>query len=100
MSVSDYRKHHERELKRNPGRFEREQEQARRWSMRESEPQRRPCEGTGDTRMNAELEISFEFPRLHRPGPSLDARIRFRLCVRIVSAASTATCFERPEQRR
>ncbi len=50
--------------------------------------------------MNAELEISFEFPRLHRPGPSLDARIRFRLCVRIVSAASTAVCFERPEQRR
>jgi hypothetical protein len=37
MSVSDYRKHHERELKRNPGRFEREQEQARRWSMRTSQ---------------------------------------------------------------
>ena len=34
MSLSDYCKHHERELKRNPGRFEREQEQARRWSMR------------------------------------------------------------------
>jgi hypothetical protein len=34
MSISDYHKHHERELKRNPGRFEREQEQARRWSMR------------------------------------------------------------------
>jgi len=34
MSVSEYRKHHERELKRNPRRFEREQEQARRWSMR------------------------------------------------------------------
>ena len=34
MSLSDYRKHHERELKRNPSRFEREQEQVRRWSMR------------------------------------------------------------------
>ena len=34
MSIADYRKHHERELKRNPLRFEREQEQARRWSMR------------------------------------------------------------------
>jgi hypothetical protein len=34
ISVSAYRRHHERELKRNPGRFEREQEQARRWSMR------------------------------------------------------------------
>ena len=34
MSISDYCKHHERELKRNPRRFEREQEQARRWSMR------------------------------------------------------------------
>jgi hypothetical protein len=34
MSVSEYRKHHEQEVKRNPRRFEREQEQARRWSMR------------------------------------------------------------------
>jgi len=34
MSISDYRKHHERELKRNPLRFEREEEQVRRWSMR------------------------------------------------------------------
>ena len=50
--------------------------------------------------MNAEPGNSFEFPRLHRPGPSLDARIRFRFCVRIVSAASTAACFERPEPRR
>ena len=34
MSISDYRKHHQRELKRNPLRFEREQGQARQWSMR------------------------------------------------------------------
>jgi hypothetical protein len=34
MSISEYRKRHERELKRNPGRFEQEQEQARQWSMR------------------------------------------------------------------
>ena len=34
MSISAYRKHHERELKRNPRRFEWEQEQARQWSMR------------------------------------------------------------------
>ena len=34
MSLSDYDKHHERELRRNPGRIERDQEQARRWSMR------------------------------------------------------------------
>jgi len=98
MSVSDYRKHHEREPNRNPRRFEREPEAV--VHARESEPQRRSCEAEGDTRMNAELETSSEFPRLHRPGPSLDAGIRFRLCVRIVSAASTAACFERPEQRR
>ena len=34
MSISEYRKRHERELKRNPRRFEREQEQARQWSLR------------------------------------------------------------------
>jgi hypothetical protein len=34
MSLSEYRRHHERELKRDPLRFEQEQEQARRWSMR------------------------------------------------------------------
>jgi hypothetical protein len=33
MPISDYRKHHDRELKRSPLRFEREQEQARRWSL-------------------------------------------------------------------
>lgn len=33
MSMADYCKHHEREFKRNPLRFEQEQEQARRWSM-------------------------------------------------------------------
>jgi hypothetical protein len=34
MSISAYLKRHERELKRNPSRFEREQEQARQWSLR------------------------------------------------------------------
>jgi hypothetical protein len=34
MSISDYRKRHEREMKRNPSRFQREQEQARQWSLR------------------------------------------------------------------
>jgi len=34
MSISEYHKRHERELKRNPGRFEQEQEQARQWSLR------------------------------------------------------------------
>lgn len=34
MSISEYRKRRERELKRHPSRFEHEQEQARQWSMR------------------------------------------------------------------
>jgi hypothetical protein len=34
MSISDYRKRHEQELERNPNRFDREQEQARQWSLR------------------------------------------------------------------
>jgi hypothetical protein len=34
MSLSDYRRHQERELKRDPGRIERDQEQVRQWSMR------------------------------------------------------------------
>ena len=34
MSISEYRKRYERELKRNPRRFEREQEQARQWALR------------------------------------------------------------------
>jgi hypothetical protein len=34
MSISDYSKRYEQELKRDPGRFEREQEQAREWSLR------------------------------------------------------------------
>jgi hypothetical protein len=34
MSLAEYNKRHEREVKRNPSRFEREQEQARQWSMR------------------------------------------------------------------
>ena len=34
ISISDYPKSHKRELKRNPSRFEREQEQARQWSVR------------------------------------------------------------------
>lgn len=34
MSISSYRKRYEQELRRNPGRFEREQEQARQWSLR------------------------------------------------------------------
>jgi hypothetical protein len=34
MSLSEYCKRHERELKRNPNRFERETEEARQWSLR------------------------------------------------------------------
>ena len=34
MSISDYHKWYERELKRHPSRFEREQEQAREWALR------------------------------------------------------------------
>lgn len=34
MSISEYRKRHERELKQNPSRFEQEQEQARQWALR------------------------------------------------------------------
>jgi hypothetical protein len=34
LSISEYLKRHERELKRNPRRFEQEQEQARQWSLR------------------------------------------------------------------
>jgi len=34
VSISTYLKRHERDLKRDPSRFEREQEQARQWSLR------------------------------------------------------------------
>jgi hypothetical protein len=34
ISTSEYLKRHERELKRNPRRFEQEQEKARQWSLR------------------------------------------------------------------
>lgn len=45
MSISDYRRHHERELKRNPLRFEKEQEQARQWSMRVANHNRKENRG-------------------------------------------------------
>lgn len=34
ISLAEYNKRHEREMKRNPSRFEHEQEQARQWSLR------------------------------------------------------------------
>ena len=45
MSISEYRKHHERELKRNPRRIELEQEQAQRWAMRAVNQNRREDRG-------------------------------------------------------